>query len=131
MSQKVSGSTIGIFRHRRAELKHAQSQPIPEADLSKVISKVLEEREEPEDFDDKYLPAVLRQFSQETSQLTEAAPVIIMSTCLAAMGAAAQLNLQIREPNYFVSLYPNIWTLSIAESGSFKTTALNGGEAPT
>ena len=116
-----------LFRHRRAELKHAQSQPIPEADLSKVISKVLEEREEPEDFDDKYLPAVLRQFSQETSQLTEAAPVIIMSTCLAAMGAAAQLNLQIREPNYFVSLYPNIWTLSIAESGSFKTTALNVG----
>ena len=50
-----------------------------------------------------------------------------MSTCLAAMGAAAQLNLQIREPNYFVSLYPNIWTLSIAESGSFKTTALNVG----
>ena len=66
-----------LFRHRRAELKHAQSQPIPEADLSKVISKVLEEREEPEDFDDKYLPAVLRQFSQETSQLTEAAPSLL------------------------------------------------------
>ena len=46
----------------------------PEADLAKVISKVLEDREEPDEFDDKYLPAVLRQFSQETSTLTEASP---------------------------------------------------------
>ena len=111
-----------LFRHRRAELACPKSAH-PRGNLTQVISKVLEEREEPEDFDDSTFPPCSDIEDRASSRWRS---IIIMSTCLAAMGAAAQLNLQIREPNYFNSL-PNIWTLSIAESGSFKTAALNVG----
>ena len=119
-----------LFRTGRAHLKAVQQQipgPRPE-DLKKVCEKVLN-TDEPGDYDGTMAP-IMQDYVGEISEMTDAHPVIIYSTALAAVGAQAQTRLVIQKGHYYVRLYPNIWALSVAESGTFKTTALNAGAAP-
>jgi hypothetical protein len=94
--------------------------------LEKLCRSILK-AEEPGEFNTTHLPPILQEYIRDTSELTEASGIIIGSTALTALGAQAGLNLTVTTPTYFVPLYGNLWCLSISESGSYKTTALNVG----
>jgi 5S rRNA maturation endonuclease (ribonuclease M5) len=120
-----------LFLRRSTELRHHQQTRMagPRPEELKAICSSLLERSEPEEFDDVFIPPILKDHIQEACQLTEASSAIMYGTALSSLGAHAGIKLCIKPPNYFVPLYGNIWCLSIAESGSFKTTALNAGSA--
>ena len=118
------------FKTSRAHLKAKQQEipgPRPE-ELSSICKKILS-TDEPEDFDGT-MPPIMKEYVKGVSGLTDAHPVIVYTTALASVGAQAQTRLVIEKGTYYVRLYPNIWALSVAESGTYKTTALNAGAAP-
>ena len=118
-----------LFANRSTALKERQRTEIPgprPGELEQLCKSILK-AEEPDEFDDSHLPPILREYIQDTSRLTEASGIIIGATALTALGAQAGLNLTVTTPTYFVPLYGNLWCLSISESGSYKTTALNVG----
>ena len=120
-----------LFTQRSVELKHHQRTHIvePKPEQMKEICSSLLNQKEPEEFDDTHMPPILRDHVREACELTEASSAIIYGTALSCLGAHAGIKLLIKPPNYFISLYGNLWFLSISESGSFKTTALNAGSA--
>ena len=118
-----------LFQKSSDALKQKQKETIPgprPGELEQLCKSILK-AEEPEEFNDAHLPPILREYISDTSKLTEASGIIIGSTALSALGAQAGLNLTVTTPTYFVPLYGNLWCLSISESGSYKTTALNVG----
>jgi len=120
-----------LFVKRSVELKHHQKTHVvlPKPEDMKAICSSLLEHTEPEEFDDTHMPPILRDHVREACELTEASSAIIYGTALSCLGAHAGIKLTIQPPNYFIPLYGNLWCLSISESGSFKTTALNAGSA--
>ena len=120
-----------LFLKRSVELRHHQRThvvvPKPEQ-MEKICSSLLDKKE-PDEFDDTHMPPILRDHVREACELTEASSAIIYGTSLSCLGSHAGIKLTIKPPNYFISLYGNLWFLSISESGSFKTTALNAGSA--
>ena len=118
------------FRTGREHLRSRQKEivgPRPE-ELSKICNEILN-TDEPEEFTGLKAP-IMDNYVTNISELTDAHPVIIYTTALASIGAQAQTRLVIEKGTYYVRLYPNIWALSVAESGTYKTTALNYGAAP-
>ena len=120
-----------LFLKRAVELKHHQKTHIviPKPEDMKAICSNLLTQDEPEEFDDTHMPSILKDHVREACELTEASSAIIYGTAISCLGAHAGIKLTIQPPNYFVPLYGNLWFLSISESGSFKTTALNAGSA--
>ena len=112
--------------HLRAKQQEAIG-PRP-GELSKICDEILK-TDEPEEFKGVMAP-IMQDYVQGISELTDAHPVIIYSTALSSIGAQAQTRLVIQKGTYYVRLYPNIWSLAVAESGTYKTTALNAGAAP-
>tara|TARA_R110002051_G_scaffold2108_5_gene10966 strand:+ start:3089 stop:5347 length:2259 start_codon:yes stop_codon:yes gene_type:complete len=118
------------FRTGREHLRSRQKEimgPRPE-ELSRICNEILN-TDEPEEFTGVKAP-IMEDYVTNISELTDAHPVIIYTTALASIGAQAQTRLVIPKGSYYVRLYPNIWALSVAESGTYKTTALNYGAAP-
>ena len=118
------------FKTGQAHLKANQKEimgPRP-GELTKICDDILK-TDEPEEFTGVKAP-IMEDYVRGISELTDAHPVIIYSTALASIGAQAQTRLVIQKGTYYVRLYPNIWALSVAESGTYKTTALNAGAAP-
>jgi hypothetical protein len=120
-----------LFLKRAVELRHHQQTHVvvPKPDDMKSICSKLLTQNEPEEFDDTHMPSILKDHVREACELTEASSAIIYGTAISCLGAHAGVKLTIQPPNYFVPLYGNLWFLSISESGSFKTTALNAGSA--
>jgi len=120
-----------LFVKRSVELRHHQKTHvvIPKPEQMEEICSSLLDQQEPDQFDDTHMPPILRDHVREACELTEASSAIIYGTALSCLGAHAGIKLTIKPPNYFISLYGNLWFLSISESGSFKTTALNAGSA--
>jgi len=120
-----------LFVKRSVELRHHQKTHVvvPKPEVMESICSTLLNQKEPEEFDDTHMPPILRDHVREACELTEASSAIIYGTALSCLGAHAGVKLTIQPPNYFVPLYGNLWCLSISESGSFKTTALNAGSA--
>ena len=120
-----------LFVKRSVELRHHQKAHVvvPKAEDMKELCTSLLKNEEPEEFDDTHIPPILRDHVREACELTEASSAIIYGTSLSCLGAHAGTRLTIQPPNYFIPLYGNLWCLSISESGSFKTTALNAGSS--
>ena len=120
-----------LFVKRSVELRHHQKTHVvvPKPEVMEAICSSLLNQKEPEEFDDTHMPPILRDHVREACELTEASSAIIYGTALSCLGAHAGVKLTIQPPNYFVPLYGNLWCLSISESGSFKTTALNAGSA--
>ena len=116
-----------FFASRKAELKHHQgpAREVSEDELKKACEKILGDQNQVEELSCKQFPPLLKNFLHEVSEISEAQPVIVASTVLASIGASAGTNIYF--PNYFDPLYPNLWNLTISQSGSFKTTALNLG----
>ena len=118
------------FRTGKVHLRARQKGivgPRPE-ELSKICNEILN-TDEPEEFTGVKAP-IMEDYTANISELTDAHPVIVYTTALASVGAQAQTRLVIQKGTYYVRLYPNIWALSVAESGTYKTTALNYGAAP-
>ena len=101
----------------------------PKAEDMEHLCTSLLKNTEPDEFDDTHIPPILRDHVREACELTEASSAIIYGTSLSCLGAHAGTRLTIQPPHYFIPLYGNLWCLSISESGSFKTTALNAGSA--
>ena len=120
-----------LFVKRSVELRHHQKTHVvvPKPEEMEAICSSLLNQKEPEGFSDTHIPPILRDHVREACELTEASPAIIYGTALSCLGAHAGIKLTIQPPNYFIPLYGNLWCLSISESGSFKTTALNAGSA--
>ena len=59
--------------------------------------------------------------------MTSAHPIIITSSLLASVSVYLGTHSRIPLGTYFQDLYPNVWMLSVADSGQHKTTALNLG----
>jgi len=120
-----------LFVKRSVELRHHQKAHVvvPKAEDMEELCNSLLKNEEPGEFDDTHIPPILRDHVREACELTEASSAIIYGTALSCLGAHAGTKLTIQPPNYFIPLYGNLWCLSISESGSFKTTALNAGSA--
>jgi hypothetical protein len=119
-----------LFESSKAELETRQRTPVgprPE-ELKRICNDILDKKQ-PEEFDDSLMPDILKDYVRECAEITEANPIIIYSTALSALGAHAGTKLLVAQPDYFVRLYGNLWSLSISESGSYKTTALNVGAA--
>lgn len=118
------------FKTGQAHLRAKQQQivgPRP-GELTKICDDILK-TDEPEEFEGIKAP-IMDEYVRGIAGLTDAHPVIIYSTALASIGAQAQTRLVIQKGIYYVRLFPNIWALSVAESGTYKTTALNAGAAP-
>ena len=118
------------FKTSRAHLKAKQQEitgPRPE-ELGKICKEILE-ADEPDEFNGVKAP-IMDEYVTGVAELTDAHPVIVYATALSSIGAQAQTLLVIEKGTYYVRLYPNIWALSVAESGTYKTTALNAGAAP-
>ena len=119
-----------LFQSSKVELEARQSTPIgPRPDELKKICESILDRKQPEEFDDSLMPDILKDYVSEAQAITDANPIIMYSTALSALGAQAGTKLLVAQPDYFVRLYGNLWSLSISESGSYKTTALNCGAA--
>ena len=117
-------STGGLLKERQAE----KIAPVSTQDMEKICKQILES-DEPEEFDGVQAP-IIGDYVSQVSGLTDAHPVVVYATALSAIGAQAQTKLIIPKGEYYVRLYPNLWFLSVAESGTYKTTALNAGAAP-
>jgi len=83
-------------------------------------------------FDTSKLPEKLGRYVDSIVAATEAEPIMILMSVLCMMSAFVKRSCFIPESRggqegYFQALYPNIWSLCISPSGSFKTTALNKG----
>jgi len=80
------------------------------------------------------LPEKLVKYVNSIVKLTEAQPIMIVMSILCMVSAfvkhscfMSEIDTMFGNGGYFQTLYPNLWVLSISQSGSFKTTALNKG----
>jgi len=104
---------------------------IPEKNSIEIQSKNILDKNQPvDDYDPSLLPPLLRDFIDEKCQETEADPIIIAQSAICSVSVAIGKKASIPFPNYFDTLYPNIWGLTIAPSGDFKTTAQKKGAQP-
>ena len=101
-------------------------------DNQKILQKakeILNSQQPCGDFDITRLPKVLSEYVSALRQETAADPIVILQSVLCSISAIMRKNYCIPEGMYFQRLFANIWMLSIALSGSFKTTGMNKGAA--
>lgn len=106
-----------------------------EEELSQRAKMVLDSLGNPcGEYDTAYLPPLLKRFVDQTCSTTGASPITVLSVFLTVASGFTAGSVCIPETDftrgiegYFQRLYPNLWTLSVSRSGSFKTTALNKG----
>ncbi|MBF0398629.1 MAG: DUF3987 domain-containing protein, partial [Desulfobacterales bacterium] len=96
--------------------------------LKKISEDVLKECSTPcESFDTSKLPKILSEYIDEIAKSTDAEKIIITQSVLCTISAYLKHKVYLSEDEYFQRLYPNIWCLSITDSGQYKTTALDKG----
>ncbi len=78
-------------------------------------------------FELKKFPTPLREYISSIQKTTNAHPIIITASVISMMSGYLGTKVFIPEGEYFQTLYSNLWILCIANSGQFKTTALNKG----
>jgi len=119
--------------------KALKSKRMPAKSASKNTGKsnaggypvnILQDQRPTQEFDISMLPSVLKDYVAAVCETTEADPVMIVMALLGALSALINTNVHIPDGEYFQTLYPNLYMLSILESGQFKTTALRKGAKP-
>jgi len=104
-----------------ADLFADESRPSVEAIAVARESILREIPESIEEMDFSRLPSVLTNYVNECKQITSGSPTSAAIALITIVGG--YLGQNCRFPGYFGhTLYPNIWALSIASSGSFKST---------
>ena len=101
----------------------ASNKSIPE------IEKILEHLDEDpcKDLSMEHFPPKLKHYIESICEMTQAHPIMIIMSVLCSISARIGKKVYIPKSEYFQNLYPNIWSLCINKSGSFKSTALNKG----
>jgi len=117
-------------KEKKISEENKQEQQEPQADPEQVkerAKKILQERQPCGPFDLSILPTILKDYVEQICERTEADPLMVLTSVLGTLSSYIGRKCYISEDQYFNKLYPNIWSLCIAPSGSFKTTALNQG----
>jgi len=107
--------------------QEAVSEAIDEVALAQRAKGILDSKEPCDSFDTSKLPRVLQDYIQGICATTEAEPMVVTQSVLCTLSSLMKKSCFIPEGRYFQKLYPNLWALTIAPSGDFKTTALNKG----
>ena len=95
--------------------------------LGQLADKLLTEDQPISKFNTEILPVPLRDYVDSVCSQTDADPIMVTASLLGTISSFINKSILIENENYFQTLYPNLWMLSISPSGSFKTTALNKG----
>lgn len=73
-------------------------------------------------------PPLLKEYLDTLSKKTKADKSMILSAILCCVSSFVKKNRFLaKDEGYFQPLYPNLWTLSVSESGNFKTTSIRLG----
>ena len=116
--------------NREGRFQSGGSKPAPAAnsdDLPKLCRQILQSREAAGDFDMSKLPTTLTNYVNSISELTAADPVMILQSAICTASALLKKRAFIGRDSYFQVLYPNLYLLTVANSGTFKTTAQRKG----
>jgi DNA primase len=100
---------------------------IEEDKIQQRAEEILDTQQPCGKFDTSKLPEILQDYISEICETTEADTIIITQSLLTTISAMLKKRVYIPEGEYFQKLYPNLWMLTIAPSGDFKSTALNKG----
>lgn len=102
---------------------HNKAQEILNRDLD-AVRRIVEGGDPSEDFSLYDLPQLLRTYIQELSKTTDAHPLMLTMSVFGMMSSHFGKKIYF---DHHSRLYPNIWSVCVSESGSFKTTALQKG----
>lgn len=97
--------------------------------ISASANRIIDSQQPCRVFDTNNLPPVLSRHVDALCNETEADPMNLLQSVLCSISAIMRKYYCIPEGEYFQRLYPNVWMLTIADSGGFKTTSLNKGSA--
>lgn len=95
--------------------------------IKNLAAQILVKQTPTEKFDTSVLPHVLRDYVDFLCETTDADPIMITMSVLGTISGFMKTNVSIKEGVYFQKLYPNLWMVAVADSGSFKSTALRKG----
>lgn len=82
-----------------------------------------------ETFDTSSMPKLIRDYIHCLREQTGSDIIILLQSLLCSLSAIIGKKRYVSEKSFHQELYPVIWCLTIAVSGSFKSTALNKGSA--
>ncbi len=112
-------------------------EPLPEAEaaseekkahketLADLIKGILEPENPCANFTTDDLPTVLKNYVDAICETTDSHPILVTVAALGQLSAFIKKKVHLPEEEYFQDLYANMWTLTIQESGGFKTTGMN------
>jgi Protein of unknown function (DUF3987) len=75
------------------------------------------------------MPPEIQNYMDAICESTGAHPILVLSSILATCSAFLGKFVYMPKGDYFQNLHTNLWFLTVAESGQFKTTGLNQGAA--
>lgn len=103
---------------------------LPFTDLPAIIAERMIKKQHPtERYSPSGLPVCLKNYLSEMGQFSNADPIMMTSAVVSTISGFLKTNHLIPDTEYFQNLYANLWILNILESGGFKSTALNLGNA--
>lgn len=94
-------------------------------EIKKLTHSLLKKEEPCASFSTKDLPKQLHQYINSICETTDAHPIMITTSVLSSISGIIKKRLFIRD--YFQTLYPNLWMISVYKSGGFKSTAMENG----
>jgi 5S rRNA maturation endonuclease (ribonuclease M5) len=97
---------------------------IDEIKIRKKAQEILDARQPCGTYDLSQLPSPLRELCEDICEETEAEPIMILQSALVTASALVKKKIYIPEGEYFQKLFANLWVLSIAPSGDFKSTSV-------
>ena len=113
------------------QLKNFISFESPEVYLRKLADKLLVKEEPCENFNLDEVPPILKDHVDSLCSSGSVNNLAVLTTLLVSASAFIGKKFYIEKSEYedgfFTRLYANIWVLSIAPSGQFKSTALDAG----
>jgi hypothetical protein len=129
---RAAAAIMGMNGKRDAAGATMQSDP---EELRKSAKRILSQFDNQcGEFDLSALPEPVREYVEAQASTTGAPTITILSAFLTSNSGFSRQNRYIPEADfsedsggYFQRLYANIWTLDIARSGAFKTTAQRKG----
>jgi hypothetical protein len=97
---------------------------VDEIKIRKKAQEILNAQQPCDIYDLSQLPSPLRELCEDICQETEAEPVMIVQSALVTASALVRKKIYMLEGDYFQKLFANLWMLSIAPSGDFKSTSV-------
>jgi hypothetical protein len=99
---------------------------------AKLAGEYLQIKDPCADFDIEALPPILKNLTKSICETTSAHPIIITGSLIATASGFIKTRYYFPQVSYetdgfFDATYTNIWTLCVAPSGNFKSTAMRKG----